>query len=539
MINSETPLRLLKFLYVSESLLQPKKNRNILLIQQPLKNQNMNIKRIIIASLIMVSIWAVATQCKSTNNDDKHKGADTVITAKELPVIVPGFNFPEDSNKIYSWLKPYDSVKVYNHAWGVWAGLTAQSGETYEGDSLLIYQTWLGIGDIQNLIESGQTNLKASNLETKSGRVSLAIPNQLKHARERLLEAKKLKGTIDTSAGTNFGTNFWVAVAYDPNAVKHVVSKSLLKQSVLLSYLKKDSVSAIPPFPAKAITTKPVYYVGHKGDSLIRIPAWPGPPTTPGAFDPSIWYSYVYADVFNTQPAGKKLVPVTTSNPTQQQIQAATCNLSDFINFKISAAMAAYLNQQQSAVQGDTAKAGDIALLVAMHVTTKEISNWTWQTFYWAPNPGTPLSPSSNLAASLRPKELQGAAAHYALATAYVEITPNQPITGGTNAGASPMIGYNPYLEAGFDSTTFVGFKQSFNPNFKYGIQTNCMSCHAIAVMNATTTASSNTIYTTDQYIDMSNPYFKNQVQLDFAWSVESGIIYDDTTGAAKAKPKK
>ena len=36
-------------------------------------------------------------------------------------------------------------------------------------------------------------------------------------------------------------------------------------------------------------------------------------------------------------------------------------------------------------------KAGDLALLVAMHVTTKELPNWTWQTFWWEPFPTRPL----------------------------------------------------------------------------------------------------------------------------------------------------
>ena len=500
----------------------------------------MHVKKslLIFSSIVLLTFAAI----RCTNNSDKdkttaHNLGDSVITPVALPAVVPGFHFPEDSNNIYKWLTPYDSASVYSHAWGVWAGLTAFSGEVFQGDSLLVYQTWLGIGEIQTIVANGGASAK--KLFTKRSRTQLTFPNQTKHAislNKLSFASLKGSGNIDTSAGFDFGTNFWVAVAYDPNAADHVINNSLLKQSVLNSYQKDGAIGNIPPFPNNAITTKPVYYVGHKKDSLIRIAAWPGPPNEPRGFaPPKAWQSYVYADVSNQQTPGKQLVPVTTDNPTPSQIAAATCNLNDFIHYSIDSAAAAYFNQQQNAVQNDTAKAGDIALLVAMHVTTKEISNWTWQTFYWSPNPGTPMSPSSNLAASLRPSQLNGAASHYALSTAYAMVIPNQPIYGGTDQGASPMIGYNPYLEAGFTPKTFIRYLNTFKPLFVYGIQTNCMSCHALATPQSVDKAG-NPTYSTDQYINMGSPFFKGKVQLDFAWSIQAAIINDT---AAKTKTPK
>lgn len=487
----------------------------------------MRIQKAIVAVLVTLAATALILQCKS-KKDQPAPGGDTgKIIPKELPGVVPGFNYPEDSTTVLGWLSPYDSTKVYNHAWGVWAGLTAKSGEVYQGDSLLIYQTWLGIGDIQSIIASGG-RLQAT--EAKAGRTPLTVPNQFLHARRAA--ALKSGGTVDTSAGfNNSGFNFWVSVSYDPNAAEHVVSKSLLKESVLASYKKPNAIGTIPPFPSKAITTKPTYFVGHRRDSLVRIPVWPGPPPQPQAYDAADWNNYVYADMHNQQQPGKKLVSVTSSNPTPGQVAAATCNLSDFINFKIDATMAKYFNEQQSAVQGDTAVAGDVAILVAMHVTTKEISNWTWQTFYWDPNPDNPYSPSSPLAARLRPDQyLSKAAAHYSLSTAYAEVLPNQPVTGGTNKGVAAMIGYNPYLEATFGPPVFTGFPQSFDPKFQFGIQTNCMSCHALAAAFWTINPPP---YTTDQYVDMADTAFINNVQVDFAWSIQAAII-DDTTGLGK-----
>ena len=49
--------------------------------------------------------------------------------------------------------------------------------------------------------------------------------------------------------------------------------------------------------------------------------------------------------------------------------------------YPIDAPAAYYMNKQQLAQTNDTSKVGDLAILTAMHVATKETSNWTRQTF--------------------------------------------------------------------------------------------------------------------------------------------------------------
>ena len=65
-----------------------------------------------------------------------------------------------------------------------------------------------------------------------------------------------------------------------------------------------------------------------------------------------------------------------------------------------------------------------------MHVGTREITNWTWQTFWWDSNPNNPPSPSSKIIADIRPKELKGAARNYAMSLAYFMVNPNEPNEG-------------------------------------------------------------------------------------------------------------
>lgn len=454
-------------------------------------------------------------------SDDKGKPTDDKKEVAIKPIPLPatgsgGFKFPEDSATIYQWLDKRDTASIYKHAWGLWEGLTTQTDEVYAGDKLLVFETWKGITELQTDVQNNQKDGGCNS--TKKGRTPLKVPNQLLHA-------KKISQTNATKAETAGNLGFLVSVAYNPDAACYATNNLIFQQGVLNKYVKKDAIGAIPEFPTKSITLKPTYFIGKQKGGLIQIPAWVGPnlalDTVTYSTGVPKWNSVVYADV-NNRTRNTNIQPVDT---TTKDIKRAMCNLNDFIYFRIDATMAAYINESQSS-QGASVKAGDVAILVAMHVTTKEISNWTWQTFFWTPNANAPAFPGSKYAVSLRPKTLSPAAAHYAVSTAYTMVWPNQPITGGTNRGTKPEIGYNPYLEASFTPSTFAGYNKGENAfGFKYGIQTNCMSCHALASYDPQSPTSAP--YTADQYIDLKDKFFFNKVRLDFAWSIQATIIPD------------
>lgn len=485
---------------------------------------------------ITVLIAVCNTKPKKTDNSGPASG---VIIPVELPVIVPGFNFPEDSNTIYSWLNNpsfplhYDSVNVYKHAWGIWAGLTAKTDQVYAGDTLLAYQTWLGVTEVQTEIIKGS---KACDGLTKTMRAAFARPHQFGHHLLPLERAQFLQMQEDS---VTKNAQLMVTVSYDPNASCYAIKNQILKQSVLNTYAKAGGIGAIPPFPSKAITTKPTYYIVEQSDGMVRLPVWPGPPSKLEAFGPDRWNNYVYVDMKNQQQPNKPCVPVSRNTTSPDSIANATVNLNDFIHFSLDEQMANHINRSDSTegVSGKhRAKAGEVAILICMHVATKEISNWTWQTYNWAPNPNDPQAPSSGAIASLRPSQLQGAASHYAMSAAYAMVLPNQPVTGGTNTGVQPLFAYNPYLEAGFHGTApergaDFQLPSVLLPGPQFGVQTNCMSCHAMA------TQSNAPGYTTDMYISMNDPkLFNNQVQLDFAWSIQGNMIIDSGATAATKK---
>ncbi len=450
--------------------------------------------------LVILGLFTLIYSCSDTSNTIKPAEFPTHLGIKD-------FNFPEDSNKIYTWLENQDTTSIVSHAWGIWSGLTEPTKQKYNGQPLLVFETWMGVQELAAMSAQGQVS---SDVE-KTNRTQLSIPKQFVHGR--------------LFAGQKVDTNFTVleTVSYDPSAAHVAKSNRLFNQSVLNGYTVKNGIGAVPEFPNTSITTKPTYYAGVPSkNGLIRVPVWVSP-NPAKAFKYTEWQQWVYADVNNNQEPNKKLVPVTTSNPTQEQIKAATCNVNDFINYKIDRVGADYLNSHQDV--GTTPSRqfieGDYVLLVAMHVTTKEFKNWTWQTYFWCPDPSNPPSPSSKFEAGLRPKELKGAASHYAVSTAYAMVWPNQPVTGGSDDNARPILAFNPYLEGGFGPKVF-SLPNKFRPDFVYGMQTNCMSCHALSTMTGKNG------YSTNQYIDMMDTsLFKNDVKLDFTWSIQGNINSD------------
>lgn len=453
--------------------------------------------------ILCFGLFAVFYSCTKT---------EETITPVSFPknLSIKGFNFPEDSSTIYSWLKDQDTVKIVSHAWGIWAGLTEPTNQNYNGQNLLVFETWMGVQELAAMSAQGRV---AEDGEARYERTSLSVPKQFLH------------GRLLSNGPKPIDTNFVVleTVSYDPSGAYFVTMNQLFNKSKLQSYTVKDGIGKIPEFPNTAITTKPTYYAGVPNkDGLIRVPVWEEP-NPAKAYKYTSWQKFVYADVNNKQKPNRHLVPVTSPKPTQSEIEAATCNVSDFINYKIDRVGADYLNNHQDVGTSPSRQfvEGDYVLLVAMHVTTKEFKNWTWQTYFWCPDPSNPPSPSSKFEASLQPKELKGASSHYAVSAAYAMVWPNQPETGGTDKNCRPIIAYNPYLEGGFGPKVF-SLPNTFRPDFVYGMQTNCMSCHALS------TFSGKNGYSTNQYIDMRDTgLFKNDVKLDFTWSIQGNINQD------------
>jgi hypothetical protein len=433
---------------------------------------------------------------------------------------IPGFKFPEDEATIIGWTEKNDQKSIDRHGWGIWTALHMASGETYNGQPLSVFETWVTPDDI----------LTAQVTRIKDPATVPRVPRPI----QRLHQFNRVpRGAGVASDGDSTVTGF---VKYDPPAADHIMTKGLFQRTTLnglLAQMKTD----VPAFPFTAVSLKCRFRTLVRG-SLVggryyRLEAWPGPPATPAAFPPAQWKTWVWVDTQEPGDGpGNGAVDTTGAADGSSRTPATTYGLGRFVYYRLTAADALAHNAIRSTTR-DTpegvAVTGDPAVLLGMHVTSREITRWTWQTFWWTADPANPPAPSSKAIAADRPAALTGgtsAAKNYALAIGYDMLTTATPNTGGTDNGV-PLYVYNPWLEAGFspgvmpDSKPWTFDGKTYDN--KFGVQTNCMSCHEQAnyTNGPVPTAPK---YTADRYIDLNGPQFKGTLKVDFLWSIPGNV---------------
>ena len=438
------------------------------------------------------------------------------ITPVDFPSLaIPGFNFPEDSTLLNQWITENDSLNIYSHAWGIWTGITSPTNQKVANKTLLVFETWLTPEEMLDSING--TPIKRSN------RANLKKPHQFTHF------APTVNDSIHES------------VSYSPAAASFAIENKLFLATTLYDYAQQG-LNDIPNFPDEAITIKPVFKVlpvsTSGGQHKFAISSWHGPIDSLAGFPENDWHSCIYVDVENQSNGDGSQLYYENKESIPAPTPATSYNLNDFIHYTMNAEDAYFFNKEFSENSENPMKAhaGDIVILVGMHVSTKENKRWTWQTFWWAPDADNPPLPSSKVIADQRPDILTGPAAHYAMAVAYYMIKPDEPYN-GRNIKGKPNFAFNPYLEAGFTPSVFdknmsmINTETGLTISTYAGVRTNCMSCHSMATVNPkgfTTGSISTTPYIGNAYISLDDPIFESLLKVDFAWSVEGNI---DTTG--------
>ncbi|WP_075343022.1 hypothetical protein [Tenacibaculum agarivorans] len=466
--------------------------------------------------LITLIVFLIALiSCDNTAKKDDKSYAHVI----DLPV---SYAYPADSITINKWIAANDFNAMYKHSWEVWKHLT-----TPVDGKVLRYQTWLSPAQILDKMNNPSKN-SVSEIEFNK-------PKQFGHAKLR-------QADFDD-------TNIVEVVAYNKAAENFAIDNKIFYLSTLQS-MQKGEYSQIPDFPNDAITIKPVYKIitanNTNENGIFTMSAWHGPEYKNSGYPEKEWKSCIHID---TKKSGNNVngrIDYDCNTITSDN----TFYLNDFINFKISAHQSKEYNDEiAGGLKSDlknkiitktdyeyqlknlkTAE-GDTAILVGMHVGTKEIKRWVWQTFWWSPTPLTPSIPSSDdIASAKNGIGLQGAASHYAMDIAYSMIIPAQPYIGGKNEGEL-VVGFNPYLESGFGTDVFDS-KTSYVMNSGTKIQTdlgtmsNCMSCHMSAAVKTSAKGPGygSPDYVGDRYLSYKDSIFKNRLMLDFAWSIQSNI---------------
>jgi hypothetical protein len=440
------------------------------------------------------------------------------MTAVPLPnPQVPGFAFPESEATVVGWVTSIaaggpNAAAAANslvlHGWGLWTAVSMETSQVDYGQRLRVFETWFTPQELSTAPAAGGLS---TLLVAERRRSALVHFNQFQHGsavQERLAAA---------GSDTVFGY-----VKFDPTAAAHIRSEQLLSLSTL-NQLVQGGAQQVPVFPSTALSLKSAFDV-ITAQSLVdgryfRLSVWTGPPPTPRAWGPAAWPGVVWIDTMGGG-SGTGQIDMVASTDGTSRTDETTYPVSSMINHRLSPLEASEFNEEEP---GAGAAAGDYAVLVAMHVAGREIARWTWQTFWWTPTPNDPQSPSSAAMAALRPAQLVGAPANYAMSIGYDMVTPGQPNVGGTNAGNAIYV-YNPYLEARFGPPSLPDSEMGYDPSGQpapnnVGVECNCMSCHARANYNPGGLPSAPR-YSGARYSDLDDPQFTGTLQVDMLWSL-------------------
>ena len=424
-------------------------------------------------------------------------------------------SYPSSSQTIREWIRSGDTASIRAHAWDIWESITTNAPQNA---SMPVWETWYSGHEIFDAAPNS-----TADLVRRAPRHRFEVARQIGHTKlgrrigpdfdERWFGFNRY--TRPTARFIYLNRLWDYQVLKDTNDAFNRLQTPVAQREVKVSRGEVD---------AESIVLKAVFQFIN-GTQASCIPYWNGhtsaTSTNPEQPIAMTWKQFVIVDPTGTLDTAKTASGAIGCPPGNFDVVP----LSSFYYVTITQEMADSMSA--FAVEGgddlgagnDTAqdsitkmvKAGNIALLAAMHVTGKEIVEWTWQTFWWSPTPNDSLGFD-------RPSTIGAPWNNYQMNTAYYMVSP-----AGSGPKGTPRVAYNPYLE-----TSLCGNQPTCADPTWHGISTNCMSCHRQAAWkDSTFTVNGQTFYFTGppyvpaQYVDKGNvPTFGTYTKTDFLWSV-------------------
>lgn len=388
--------------------------------------------------------------------------------------IPDGFDFPADKATLERERAAGNMAALRRHGWMLFAGMNEMTPK-----GMPVWTTWYRVDEA--FASAGSALPGARDLK-----MQFTKPNQVKDAGP------------SPEAPRDSALSF---VLFNWENFDHIRAKKLFTKKDLDRVNRSYRTATrwdkriIPAFPERAVSLKTLWWPAA-GDDKTALPVWDNEPTQP--LDDSnpfrTWKRVVAVD------GTRENVPDTeTTNTTFYDTEfpsARVVGLNRFYNLRVDAAMLATIDAIKDdgvrilvrKVLGRDLKIGDYILFLGFHVTTKEIDDWTWQTFWWHDKP------DDGKYAEGRPEAVKGVWRNYLMAVAGDEVNPKEP-------DGSPLIGFNPWLEG----------------TFRAGTQSNCMNCHRrashprVSFLPVRRGAPDTT----------NDPAFKRgRLQTDFLWSI-------------------
>lgn len=415
--------------------------------------------------------------------------------------------FPAPKDVIERWIAAGDTMKIRQHAWDIWAALTSPSGH---GD-LPVWETFYSGHEI---FELDSTDADASGLRHVR---DFEVPAQHVHVRRAALMAHAIPVDVDERR-TSFNRFSRSTAAY---ITSHRLNFTETLDSINTAFnaantpIAQRQVFVSPPdsIDPRSFVLKVVFQF-ISGDSVTAVPYWNGYGPDASTSDTlpvaDSWRQGIAVDPTGRLPLGSTIMMRVNNEPPKpltvfhlqsfywiRLTQADVDHFSTFVRPQGDDVGA--VNHTDSTSLMEMVKPGNIALMMAMHVTGKEIPNWTWQTYYWSPNPADSLGFD-------RPKSIPAPWNNYSMNTAYMMVNPD----------SQPRVAFNPYLESNLNGR----FPTDTSPRW-FGVQTNCMTCHRLAARGIVGSTLTFPPYGPAQFIDPGDSsLFAGVTKLDFLWSI-------------------
>ncbi len=421
--------------------------------------------------------------------DEEPAAAKAEAAGDEFPTYTPlpaWFKF-QSKDTVNGWVADSDVKSMTEHAWEIWGGLTTLTKQVFNGQKMPIYETWY---DRNEALSPPQT--VAPRLRGARRIRNFELPKQLIHTGALARQHQRLERALAATALRPL-LSFFDNVKYTEEIRKEIQDNKYYDGATLQKINDGWGITPIADrnlkdFPDTSVMLKPTY-VYASGSQPTLMGYWSGPansatPDTPG---PGSWTSQMWV-----VPPG--FDPSNFDNKSLQLI-----SLDRFFALKLTQDEIDAIKKASPQRLPADAKAGDYMVLVAMHVSTREIDNWTWQTFWWSySKPTIPSSVRSRVSAPFD---------NYQVAVGY------SFLTAPGNPDSLNLVCFNPYLEAGFDNSVFAKPKQ-------LGIESNCMSCHRCAAWPA-----NNASYIANGEIEPCDSFFfTNNTKTDFLWGIPFGV---------------
>ena len=455
-------------------------------------------------------------------------------------------SYPSTEARINGWINAGQGDSIRAHGWDIWQSLT-----TMVNDSTPAWQTFY----------SGHELFDSVALPTPTSRPhALRLPVETAKQVDHFRFAGRGGSPIHPRIPVNKFERVFAFNRFSRATAHYIWDNGLNKVTTLWGLnLKFDDgdplanrgvlVSADSTDPLSFVTKVVFQFI--RSDGPTAIPYWHGYSSANTRTDvpgdtlhppPRFWKQAVAVDPSGKfQPGDSVFLPVNDSMPPAwlkvvpmssfYYIQLTAADSANLTNFGVndSGDDLGFNSDTSAAAILAAARPGNYGLMMAMHVTGKEIPNWTWQSYWWSPSPNDSLGND-------RPASIPSPWNNYVMTTAY-SMTP---------IGTQSNVAFNPYLETSLAGQTETGLNWT-------GVISNCMSCHRRAAvgygmdLNADTVTASAPLYGPAAYVDpgdstifiipIQNSHWST-VKTDFLWSVtlRAGLFQSMNSGVGKAR---